>query len=204
MSLLNNLKGIIHNLDFRLCFSLASLIISFIATFFSYRKTRIAKQSLKLNEELFEARTPQLVPYLRACFSYRLEKSQSKIYAFLISVSNLSDANNSISRLELQINYTRSNNLSNNLLLPHKPKLVEHLFLNSIKTLNVPIHIDAHQTIDGWTFFELDDSLIRNVNIDMYKIRFIDSHRKESNLKPIILQEILSEETLAKFIHTNS
>lgn len=141
MFLLNNLKEIIHNLDFRLCFSVASLIISFIATFFSYRNTRIAKQSLKLNENLFEARTPQLAPDLRACFSYRLEKSQSKIYAFLISVSNLSDANNSISRLELQINYTRSNNLSNNLLLPHKPKLVEHLFLNSIKTLNVPIHI---------------------------------------------------------------
>jgi hypothetical protein len=204
MCLLNNLKGIIHNLDFILCCSVASLIISFIATFFSYRKTRIAKQSLKLNEKLFEARTPRLEPNLRACFSYRLEKSQSKIYAFFISVSNLSDINNSISRLELQINYTRSNNLSNNLLLPHKPKLVEHLFQNSIKTLNVPIHIDAHQTIDGWTFFELDDSLIRNANIDAYKIRFIDSHGKESNLKPTILQEILNEETLAKFIHTNS
>ena len=43
-------------------FFISFLIISFIATFFPIVILRIAKQSLKLNEELFEARTPQLVP----------------------------------------------------------------------------------------------------------------------------------------------
>lgn len=178
--------------------AVASAVAAWGAALFAYRSTRIARRILELSEEQARARVPQLVPYLVAGLVRRLEKRQTRLYAFSVSVSNRADIDNSLSALELQITYTRVNNMSSNLLLPHDPTLTEHFGLEGTQPLIVPKPINAHQTIAGWAFFEIDDSLLGDVDIDRYEIRFFDSHENISSLEPIILREIVDEATLAQ------
>lgn len=128
----------------------------------------------------------------------RLDERKTTLYAFSLSLSNRSDSDNSLSALELRIIFTRTGNVSSNIIFPHNSTLSQDFVLVDTKPIIIPTHINAHGTIAGWAFFEIDDSILRDVNIDKYEIRFIDAHGKESNIEPIILREIMDEKPLAQ------
>jgi hypothetical protein len=88
--------------------------------------------------------------------------------------------------------------VSSNIIFQHNPTLVQDFGLEGTKSIIIPTHINAHGTIAGWAFFEIDDSIVRDVNIDRYEIRFVDAHGEESNMEPIILREIMDEKPLAQ------
>lgn len=183
--------------DLALWIAIASLLISFASALFAFWSNMIAKRSLRLSEEQAKVRLPQLVPYLMDGLIRRLDERKTKLYAFSLSLSNRSDSDNSLSALELRIIFTRTGNVSN-ILFPHNSTLAQDFGLESTKSIIIPAHINAHGTIAGWAFFEIDDSILRNVNIERYEIRFVDAHGKESNIEPIILREIIDEKPLAQ------
>lgn len=184
--------------DLALWIAIASLLISFALALFVFWSNMIAKRSLRLSEEQAKVRLPQLVPYLMDGRIRRLDERKTKLYAFSLSLSNRSNSDNSLSALELQIIFTRTGNVSSNIFFPHTPTLAQDFGLEGTKSIIIPTHIKAHGTIAGWAFFEIDDSILRDVNIDRYEIRFVDAHGKESNIEPIILREIMDEKPLAQ------
>lgn len=186
------------NNDLTLRIAIASLLISFASAIFAFWSIMIAKRSLRLSEEQAKARLPQLVPYLMDGLIRRLDERKTKLYAFSLSLSNRSDSDNSLSAIELRIIFTRASNVSSNILFPHNSTLSKDFGLEGTESIIIPAHINAHGTIAGWAFFEIDDSILKDVNIERYEIRFIDAHGKESNIEPIILREIMDEKPLAQ------
>lgn len=168
-----------------------------IVGFFIYRSNRIAKRSLQLSEEQAQARKPQLVPYLIDGFVRAAVEGGGRIYAFSVLLSNRADTNNALATIELAITYSRRDDTQGILLLPHNRELVEDIGLGDASPFNLPERLSAHDTIAGWAIFELDDSLSEDVDVEGYQIRFVDSHRIECSLEPVILREIVDEPAVA-------
>jgi hypothetical protein len=61
------------------------------------------------------------------------------------------------------------------------------------RTLSVPIRIDAHQTIAGWSYFQIDESLLEGASIDGYPLVATDSHGYPVSVEPIIVREFSNE-----------
>lgn len=181
-----------------------ALWIAIASALFAFWSIRIAQRSLRLSEEQANARLPNLVPYLMDGLVRRFDEREKRLYAFSLSLSNRSDSDNSLSALELRIIYTRKNSVSCNMLLPHDSNLTQDFGLKGAEPITIPTHINAHGTIAGWAFFEIDNSLLRQADINKYEIRLLDAHGKESSIEPIILREILDEESLAQSLHSTS
>lgn len=178
--------------------AVASSAAACIAALFAYLSARTSKQSLKLAESQEEKRQPKLVPYLFEAYYKPASTEKYTICAFSISISNPSDIDNSIALLELQINYEVSSATKMAVKVPHDPALSMN-FCDSIKEhFSLPARIDAHQTIAGWLFFKVDDTLIKEFDIDSYALNIWDSHDAMSFLKPIVIREFVDETEMAK------
>ncbi|MBI4791169.1 MAG: hypothetical protein HY789_00105 [Deltaproteobacteria bacterium] len=178
--------------------AVASSTAAWIAALFAYLSARTSKKFLNLSESLEERRQPKLVPYLFEAYYKPANTGKYTIYAFSISISNPSDIDNSIALIELQINYEVSNATKMAVKVRHDPALCMN-FCDSIKEhFSLPARIDAHQTIAGWLFFKVDDTLIKDSEIDSYALNICDSHDAMSFLKPIIIREYVDEMEMAK------
>ncbi len=55
--------------------------------------------------------------------------------------------------------------------------------------LAIPLRLDAHQTVEGWAFFRVEDMLLGGAIVEEYVIVLTDSHGMEAQLKPIMIRE---------------
>jgi hypothetical protein len=136
-------------------------------------------------------RRPNLTVYLAKSF-YKA-KQQSRLLAFSVSVSNLSDADDSIAKIELQINYTTSDGMCMALRIPGDAKLVHEFGFKESPALIPPIRIDSHQTVAGWVFFELKEALLDDRRLESYVLLFQDTHGAVSKLEQAIIQGLVDE-----------
>jgi hypothetical protein len=113
--------------------------------------------------------------------------SDHRIYAFLLSVSNRSDNNNSLAVVELWLTYkTRG--------APITLKVRSDSTLETIadrrKALTLPARIDSHQMVMGWCYFAILSEVVADPNsVQSYKIVCRDSHGLEVSVEPIIVRE---------------
>lgn len=163
-----------------LCIALFALLIS-IGDFF------LARRALKFTEMEADERNPNLIPYLIEGFA--LNFKNHKIFAFYFSVSNRSNNSNAISELDLQILYTQDDHNMGNLLFRNEKAFEQGLNLPNHPPFSIPTEIGAHQTITGWGLFKVTKGILKEKNIEEYKILIRDSHAIEVQLNPILIQE---------------
>lgn len=178
--------------------AVASAVAAWIAALFAYLSARISKRSLQLALVQEERRKPKLIPYLFGAYYKPAPLDKYSVYAFSISISNPSDIDNAIAFLELQIRYTLPEGTEMTLKVPHDPKLSTNF--NDVEHVHFTISesIGAHQMIAGWAFFNIDNRLLIDFDIDSYKIVITDSHGVLNHLEPIIVREFVDEKEMAK------
>lgn len=181
-------------LDTTFWISILSIVIASVAVLISYLGMRTAKRSLRLSEEQDRRHAPRLVPYLKEGYCKSPIGSSFRVFAFSISVSNPSDTDNSVARLDLELNYTTCNRVCMNVKVPHDSTLASELGYANLTALHIPFRIDAHQTIAGWALFRIDDSLLGDGEIDGHKVVLSDSHGEICSLEPSIVHELADEE----------
>ena len=169
-----------------LVISIASLCISLI---FSYLSTRIAKKALSISEQQEARRQPALRPYLIDGYYKKMEDRKSKVYGFSISVSNPTDAGNSLAHLELEICYVNPKNVCMKLKIPHQDNLANDFGGGSIRPIVVPGPIPAHQTVAGWALFNVSHALLGECVIDSYLINITDAHGAVTIIEPDLVKE---------------
>lgn len=176
--------------------SIISICIAFLAFLVSIGDFFLARRALKLNEMEADNKKPNLIPYLIEGFYFSIKSY--RIYAFYFSVINRSSNSNSISNLELKIQYHQNDHNIGNLLFRHDKTFEQGLNLPSHTPFSIPVEIGAHQTVSGWGLFKITENILENKNIDNYRILIRDSHDIEVQLNPILLQErILDEKEVA-------
>jgi hypothetical protein len=145
------------------------------------------RRTLRLARLQEERRAYRLVVYLIQGYCRAIPGA--RVFEFSISVSNPSDINNSVDRLELQISYTTSQGFCMAVKVPHKRTLAGS-FPQPAAVLSPPIRIDAHQTVAGLTLFEVSDALIGTGEVDGYTLLLSDAHGAVTKLEQAIVSEI--------------
>lgn len=174
----------------------ASAIAAWLAFGVSILSFMISRQAHHLAKRAEERNSPLFSLYLENGYAKTSAEGTAKIYAFLISVTNRSASNNSISTIDLSLTYTSPTRTELTLKIRTDSKLSSE-FPPTQNLLNPPIRIDAHQTTSGWCFFKLDRSILNGGKVDKHIIIVSDSYGNEAKIEPLIVQEY-GHETLAK------
>jgi hypothetical protein len=162
----------------------AALLVSVASFVVAIRAQRIA-----LRQEA--RRTPLLVPYYVEGF-IRYLPDGGRAYAFLLSVSNPTDTNNSVAAVDLAISY-RQGPGEVALKLSVNAEAKQHFAASSATPLVIPVTIDAHKTVAGWCFFWLGGAALRDHTIESHQIVIVDTHGVEALLRPIVIPEYQDE-----------
>jgi hypothetical protein len=144
---------------------------SAIVAVFSARTTM---RGLALAQQQDVRRSPRIVSYLRDGYARR--DADRRLYAVSLSLTNSSDADNSIALLELEIRYRTPDGRVMTIRVPHDAALQEGFGRPDIQALALPVHIPAHGTIAGWNFFALPGAALGDGEIDDYFVRLVDAH----------------------------
>src|SRR5712671_4565898 len=151
--------------------SVAAAIAAWIAATISFFNVRTARRSLRLAEAQEERRRPVLTVYLGDGYVRFLTEERARLYAFLLSVGNPSDTNNSVADLALRVNYVTRKGLRTSIEVPRSPSSSPDQWqLDASAILESPTKIDAHQTISGWVQFRIGDDLLGDGIIEDYVI----------------------------------
>ncbi|OUS15045.1 hypothetical protein A9Q97_03265 [Rhodospirillales bacterium 47_12_T64] len=168
--------------DWRALFALVAVIIS-------WRGYLIARKSISIAEENARRQEPLIKAYLSQG-GYRVDQDKSeRIYEFLVSVSNRSDRNNSITQLSLRIFYTLSTGIQQRIEILCDREIVDNDAGQLGTTLTFPTMLDSQQAIEGRCFFRVKNELLEGMNIDKHQICFKDNFDVESSIDIHILQE---------------
>jgi hypothetical protein len=161
-----------------------ALIISLINFIFSMKRERRQEQRQK----------PLLIPYLQDGLVQRSSDHSSRIFAFLLSVSNRSDFNNAIADVEMRLTYAPSSGVQLTVKLVANAECGEAFAELAPRALSIPARLDAHQTLSGWCFFRVEEAVLEGSKwIEKHVVTLVDSHGIEASIEPIIVREYGSE-----------
>lgn len=162
--------------------STAALLASLISLYFSARASRLAYRQEQRRKPNFS------IALLNA--SVRTgNQEHPHIYAFNISVSNPSDIDNAIAKLELRLTYLTAAKVEMNIKVGCSDA-ENSQFLPGVRTaLSVPTKVAAHDTASGWCYFPVPFKILENSQVEGYQIVLTDSHNIQSTIEPLIIQE---------------
>jgi len=171
--------------------AVASALAAWFATLFAWKSQRLSKKTLKLAEQQDLRCRPNLVLYL--VDGHCKFKETSRVLAFSMSVSNPSDADNSIALVELQVDYTTPSDVRMAVKIPLAGNLAAQFGSTGLTILVPPVRIDAHQTLAGWVMFEVNNSLLGESRVDSYSLLITDSHGATAKIEHAIVRELADE-----------
>jgi hypothetical protein len=169
----------------------AAALAAWVAAIFAYLTARRSGQALRLAKQQEARRRPVLVLYLQGGYLRRI--GQDRIYMFLLSVSNPSDNNNAIAQMDLRIEYRTTANFLAAVDVPSVPKDDEIFTGGGHSRLEIPLQVEAHQTVAGWVFFRVKKALLEDCTIDTHVILATDSHGQRVSIEAALVQEIVHE-----------
>lgn len=171
-------------------------IAAVIALAISIWSICIAKRAQTLAERQDNRRKPSFVVYLmKGFFRTSNDRDGNRVYAFLISISNTSDSNDSIASLDLNITLTSGENSQITFKIPCDYELGDR-FRNDARRLAIPIQIAAHETKVGWSYFLVNKNLLANSSVDRYQIVLIDSQGYRVTVEPVLVNQVITQDEL--------
>lgn len=172
--------------------AIISALAAIMALAFAYWSIRISKHALVLAELQNQSRKPSLAIYLTRGFYKIVGGGHHRIYAFLISINNTSEADNSIVNLDLNLILLTRSGSQITLKIPANGKLREK-FNNDAAYLEVPLRIDAHQCTTGWCYFMVNKGILDGSDIDGYQITLTDTHGYRVSIETSIVTQFVSQ-----------
>jgi hypothetical protein len=169
--------------------AVASATAAWMALLLSVLNFFTSRRALRISEQQEARRKPSVVAYLQEGYVAVGVKPGSRVYAILVSLSNRSDNNNAIAQALLLLTYVKSNDTQLTLKVDAEGQPPNAFTDKSANHLQVPIRIDAHQTLSGWCFFAVDDAILEEAQIDRTQVAFIDTYGNESTVEPLIIRE---------------
>lgn len=168
--------------------AVVSAVAAWMAVIFAYSGSRTAKRSLDLAHQQEARRRPRIVPYLAEGYTRRTP--EQRLYAISLSLSNPTDSDNSIAKIELQMRYHKRDGIVMTIRLPHDETLLEGFGRPDIRTFTLPFRMVAHDTSAGWVLFALPLSVIGDAEVDDYTVLLLDSHGISAEIEPGLLRQI--------------
>lgn len=155
--------------------ALVALLFSMVSLYFSWTQHRLAREQ--------EARRkPDLIPDYREGYFTVDPATRARTFHVRLSVSNPTDTDNSVVRIELAIQYRLTDGPSLAVRLPQLDDTAGSGFI-------IPVRVAAHDAVAGWCRFRLDVGLIGRGAVDSYLVELTDSHGQVLTAQPLLLSE---------------
>jgi hypothetical protein len=172
--------------DFTKTVAVAGFCISIFNLYFAWQSRRLAHEQER-------RRLPRLVVSLINGYFQDNRDAGGRAYAFQVIVTNPSDSNNAIAEADLSITYLTTDRTQMTVKVRANQSLALIFVKGQDKTLALPASISAHSAISGWLRFHVPAALLKGISIESYRLIFIDPHREETSVAPILVQEYRDE-----------
>lgn len=169
-----------------------SAVAAWVAVIFAYKVARTAKKRLDLAHQQEARRRPRIVPYMAEGYARRTP--ERRLYAVSLSLSNPTDSDNAIAKIELQVRYRTRDGIVMTIRLPHDETLREGFGRPDIQTFTLPFRVAAHDTTAGWVLFALPLSVIGDAEVDDYSVLLLDTHGIRAEIEPGLLRQIINDQ----------
>ena len=127
-------------------------------------------------------------PKLKAAFiggDYTVDVPKgARTYHIRLSISNVSDSDNAVTRAELRLKYRLREGADITVRLQQ---------LNSDDQLQLPMRVAAHDAVAGWCRFLVMPEILRGNSIESYNIELTDAHDEMVSVAPLIMSERRSD-----------
>ena len=153
---------------------IVTVIVAIAAFAVSLASLWLSSRALRLSEKQERRRQPLLIPHLLDSHFEALADG-AKLYSFSISVTNPSDSDNAIARVELFLRYYLEDETLMTVRLPVEDGIRGDEEVRG--RLSVPARIGAHDTISGWVFFAVKPLVLHGRVVDGYQLALIDTHQ---------------------------
>ena len=173
---------------------ITSAMAAFGSACIAYCSLRLMKKGFLLAESQEERRRPSLAVYLDKGFVRHVsEQDSSRVYAFLLLISNTSDMNNSVARIDLHLTYIAPTQLKMTVKFPSDLTVAGQFSEDQSHNLMPPFRLDSHRTVAGWICFRADEELLQDTTVEGYAVVVTDSHGNYSTVESVIVREIVDE-----------
>jgi hypothetical protein len=169
--------------------NLATAIAGWVGLLLSIPGLIFSLKALRLAEQQEQRRKPLLSPYLMDGYVRTDPGNGNRVYAFLLSISNPTDSDNSVAGVDLRVTYKTREGVALTVKVRSDSELQRDFENRSGVPLPAPARVDAHQTILGWCFFQIHRAILEGAIIEDYLVVLIDSHGIEVSVKPIVVRE---------------
>jgi len=169
--------------------SIAAAAISGTSALIAFLSYRVARQSLRLNQQLADRRAPRLLLSFQE--GYVKKNDPHNVYALLISISNPTDIDNSVAQLDLRVEYRPASDFCARVDVPAAADNDDGPNIPTTVRLVPPLKVAAHQTVVGWVRFQVKRALLMDCKIDGYTVVARDSHGQTSTVEMSIIREVV-------------
>lgn len=174
--------------------NVVGLAVGLIALIVSFCSFLVSLKAFRLSQKQDARRKPVLVPSILNGYLEFSETEKSRVYAFLLSISNPSDSDNALAKAELHITYKTPAQALVTAQIPSSPTRGEaYAELLDFSVLPTPTRLDAHQTLTGWIIFRVAEAILAGAVVEGYTIALFDSHQTQTNVEPIMVQEYVRD-----------
>jgi len=168
--------------------SILSAVTAAISAIIALRSNNIAKKALAIAQKEQKSKEENLNVYLVDAVRY-ITTDTDYIYAFNITISNLSSLNNTIDRIELTITYIRQDNTLGQLILQHNKLLSSSLGSINLTAFDTPQPIDSKSAKTSWALFLKKTDCITFKKIDKYSIRISDIYGNTESVDTYLMKD---------------
>ncbi|MBX3482406.1 hypothetical protein [Phenylobacterium sp.] len=157
----------------------ATAAAALVALALSARSNGTARKALRLAEVQEARRQPRVATYLRAHHQQSIPGGRTQ-YAFDVTISSQSDADNAIVEATLHLSY-RVSEVPIVAKIPQDPGRADG-------ALGLPVKLGARDAISGWCRFAVDDGVLDGAMADLLAVVLTDSFGNEYRVEAQILR----------------
>ena len=144
------------------------LALSLFAFFVSIKSYSVAKKSLNISEQQNNER--KLGVHLYYIDAYKWKKEDDVFISFALRITNKSTIRNTISKIELHIEYRDKNNVVGKIKLQTNISVTPVNLKNFSEKIITPLCLEEKSAKSGWITFKLPHHFKEQLTIDLYQV----------------------------------
>lgn len=175
--------------------AIAAAAIAALSLLVSAGSMLIAKRAFKLSRKEHDERYLSVKPYL--VHAYKQKIGSERYCFFALSYTNRASVADSISAIELELEYADEDGMISKVKL--RPTLTKLPVFegNGYQRMNIPVRLEAKESVSGWTAFELPVGNGRVRDIQCYRVHARLANDQLASVRTYLLNEVQSEQTRA-------
>ncbi len=163
-------------------------IVSFLAFIISLKSFFVAKKSLNIAAIQHNQRSLGINLYY--IDAYKWKKDEETYISFALRFTNLSTLNDTISKIELHIEFRDKKNTSGKVKIEPNTLVTPINLKNHTDIIKQPLNLSEKSAKSGWITFKLPELITSELTIDLYRVVAESIDKKTISIETHIINEV--------------